>query len=152
MESFLFQIGDGVLSKEIVGACFPVPHHLMKRFFKDGKKVFVKNSKFSKLKPGSKIIFYASRDIHALIGEGTIETVEFLTPKETIQKYKNNLFLTEKELNTYAREKNVSKFLVARFSKIKEYPNPVKPKRFISIGGKYVSKPEYNEILSKASI
>ena len=139
------------MSKEIVGAAFPVPHHLMKRFFEEGKTVFVKNSKFSRLIPGSKIIFYASRDVHAFVGEGTIKTVEFLTPQETLRKYKNDLFLTETELNAYAREKHVSKFLVAQFSEIKEYPNPVKPKRFISIGGKYVSKPEYKEILSNAS-
>lgn len=139
------------MPKEIVGAAFPVPHYLMKRFFEEGKKVFVKNSRYRQLKPGSKIIFYASRDIHAFVGEGTIETVEFLTPQETIRKYKNDLFLTETELNSYAREKNVSKFLVARFSEIREYPNPVKPKRYISIGGKYVSKPEFNEILSKTS-
>lgn len=136
---------------EIVGAAFPVFHHLMKRFFKEGKKVFAKNSKFSRLKPGSKIIFYASREVHALVGEGTIKTIEFLTPQETIQKYKDDLFLTEKELNTYAREKRVSKFLVARLSEIKEYTNPVIPKRFISIAGKYISKPEYEEILSKAT-
>ena len=138
------------MPKEIIGAAFPVPHHLLPRFFKDGKKVFVKNSKFRRLKPGSKIIIYASRDVHALVGEGTIETVEFLTPQETIRKYKNDLFLTETELYAYAREKNVLRFLVVRFSEIKEYQNPVKPKRFISIGGKYVSKLEY-EILSKAS-
>ena len=137
--------------KEFVGAAFPVPHHLMKRFFEEGKKIFVKNSKFSRLKPGSKIIFYASRDIHALVGEGTIETVEFLTPQETIRKYKNDLFLTETECNAYAREKNVSKFLVIQFSEIKQYKNRVKPPRFISIGGRYVSKNEYEAILAKAS-
>lgn len=139
------------MSEEIVIAAFPVPHYLMKRFFEDGKTVFIKNSKFQQLKPGSKIIFYASREIHAYVGEGTVEKVEFLTPKETIQKYSKELFLTENECNTYAREKNVSKFLVVRFSEIKEYKNPVKPKRFISIGGKYVSKAEYKQILSNVS-
>ena len=139
------------MSEGIVGAAFPVPSHFMKRFFEDGKIVFVKKSKFSRLGPGSKIIFYSSHEIHAYVGEGIVEKVEFLTPKETIQKYQDELFLTEYECNTYAREKNVSRFLVVRFSEIKKYENPVKPKRFISMGGKYVSKSEYEQILSRAS-
>lgn len=143
------RVGDIVMPKEVVGAIFPVPYLLMKQFFEEGKKVFVKNSKFKRLKPGSKILFYASRGVHALVGEGTIEIVEFLTPNETIRKYKNELFLTEDECKTYAREKNVFKFLVIRFSEIRKYENPVKPKRFISMGGKYISKSEYEQILSK---
>ena len=139
------------MAKDIVGAAFPVPHYLMNRFFKEGKKVFVKNSKFKQLNLGSKIIFYASRDVHAFVGEGIIETIEFLMPQDIIQNYKNELFLTEKELNIYAQEKNVSKFLVARFSEIKKYHTPVKPKRFITMSGKYITKLEYETIILNSS-
>lgn len=138
--------------KEIIGVAFPVPHEFMKRFFEEGKTVFVKNSKFTKLRSGSKVIFYASHQVHAFVGEGIIESLERLPPRETIQKYGNDLFLTEKELMSYARKRNVAEFLVVRFSRIKEYQKYVKPKRFISMAGRYVTESEYKEILSQALI
>ena len=40
-----------------------------------------------KLKPGHKILFYASHGIKGIIGEAQVEGVEFLTPNETLEKY-----------------------------------------------------------------
>lgn len=144
-----------ILSKEIIGVTFAVPNKFMNRFFEEGKTVFIKNSKFKNIKSGMKLIFYSSIDVHAFVGEGTIENVEYLTPREVITKYKHQLFLTEKECFQYADQitnykiRKVSKFLTLALKDIRPYSEPIRPSRFISIGGRYISKSEYKNITDK---
>ena len=89
-----------IISSEIIGAIFPVPHDLLNRILDQGKDVFVKKpTLFKELKPGSKILFYASHEVKAILGEGTIEDLEFLSPKEAVGKYGNRLFLSKEELD-----------------------------------------------------
>lgn len=143
-------------SKDIFGVTFAVPYNFLRRFFEKEKTVFIKNSKFRKIQSGMKLIFYSSGEVHAFVGEGTIEKVEFLTPNEVVKKYKNKLFLTAEECFKYTspagryRKYKVSKFLTLTLKNITKYPKPVKPQRFISIGGSYISKLEYESILSRA--
>ena len=48
----------------ITGVTFPVPKHLMPRFFAEGKTVFIKPATvFKELKPGMKLVFYQSHEI-----------------------------------------------------------------------------------------
>ena len=142
--------------KEIAGVTFAVPYQFMKRFFDEGKTVFIKNSKFKQIRPGMKLVFYASVEVKSFVGDGIIEKVEFLTPNEVVNKYKKELFLTKEECFQYAnqisghKKYKVSKFLTLTLKNITRYSKPVKPQRFISVGGRYMSKAEYENILSKA--
>ena len=143
-------------TKKIVGVTFPVPYHFMKRFFEEGKTVFIKNSKLRKIEPNMKLIFYASHKIHAFVGEGTIQKIDFLSPQEVIKKYEKDLFLTKEECMKYAnqitpiKKYKVSKFLTLLLTNIKEYPKPVKPSGYyITVAGRYVSESEYENIISK---
>lgn len=72
-------------TKEFVGVIYPIPLNLIHRFFDQGKNVFVKylpKPRSYQPKVGDKVLFYASHDIHKIVGEGAVQNVEFLEPKE----------------------------------------------------------------------
>lgn len=134
---------------EIVGAVFPIPSQLVDRIFRHGKDVFVKPpTVFRDLKPGSKILFYASGDIRAIVGEATARDIELLDPEEAIKKYSGRIFLSPAELRSYLKsKKRASKILVIPLKDIKLYKKPYKPKRFITVAGKRLTKAEYEQII-----
>ena len=141
---------------DIIGATFPVPNELLDRVLKEKKNVFVKSATLTRLKPGMKIIFYASRENQGYAGEAEIESVEIVkNPMEILEKYKDRMFLTEKEFKDYvASQKRWGRvrhkpWMAIVLKNIKEYPKRVMPKRFISVAGRYVKKDEYERI-SKA--
>jgi len=139
---------------EIIGATFPVPNELLNRILEEKKNVFVKPATLTRLKPGMKIIFYASHENQGYAGEAEIEYVEIVkNPTEILQKYKEKMFLTEKEFKEYlASQKRWGKvrhkpWMVIVLRNIKEYPKRIMPRRFISVAGRYVKKEEYERIL-----
>lgn len=114
-----------------------------------------------RVQPGMKVVFYASREGQAWLGEADVESVEFFTNvEEIIRKYKDELFLTPGELREYERERakwhsrgrRPRPWMVLRLRNIRKYPKPVKPPRFIAVSGRYVKEKEYREILRKAGI
>jgi len=149
------------LSEEIVGVAYPVPSNLLDRIFKEGKDVFIKHPTcYKQLKPQHKVLFYASHEIKAIVGEATIKNIELMKIKQIYEKYKDRVFITKEEAKEYSkplrlrRQPGVSKtretkFLVLELQNIKKYVKPVKPKRFITVGGKYVTKREYEKIREK---
>jgi len=142
----------------VVGATFPVPRQLLRRILEEGKNVFVKPATLTKLKPGMKIVFYASHEDQGFHGEAEVESVEiFENPTKILEKYRGRLFLTEKEFKEYVasqkrwgRERH-KPWMVIVLKNIKKYPKVVKPKRFIAVSGRYVKDKEYREILRAVS-
>ena len=139
---------------EIIGATFPVPNEFLDKILKERKNVFVKPATLTRLKPGMKIIFYASHENQGYAGEAEIESVEIVkNPMEILEKYKDKMFLTEKEFKEYlASQKRWGKvrhkpWMVIVLRNIKEYPKRSMPKRFISVSGRYVRKDEYERIM-----
>ncbi len=49
------------MEEKVVGATFPVPRWFLERILNEGKTVFVKPSTL-RVKPGMKVVFYASRE------------------------------------------------------------------------------------------
>ena len=144
----------------IIGATFPVPKPLLGRILDEGKTVFVKPSTL-RLKPGMKIIFYASREEQGWHGEAEVESVEhFTSVEEIIRKYREELFLTPEELRKYERDRakwhsrgrRPRPWMVVKLKNIRKFPKIVKPKMFIAVSGRYVREDEYREILRKAGI
>ena len=142
--------------EKIIGATFPVPKPLLRRILEEGKDVFVKPATLTKLKPGMKIIFYASREDQGFYGEAEIESIEFFEdPMEILEKYGGRVFLTEKEFKEYVktserwrtRGKRPKPWMAVVLKKIKKYPKIVKPKRFIAVSGRYMKEREYKEIV-----
>ncbi len=144
----------------IIGATFPVPRQFLGRILDEGKTVFVKPSTL-RLKPGMKLLFYASHDDQGWHGEAEVESVEYFTNVEDIiKKYKEELFLTPEELRKYERDRakwhsrgrRPRPWAVVKLKKIRKYPKIVKPKRFIAVSGRYIREDEYREILRKAGL
>lgn len=142
----------------VVGATFPVPKPLLGRILDEGKTVFVKPSTL-RLKPGMRLVFYASHEDQGRHGEAEVESVEhFTNVEEIIRKYKDELFLTPEELRKYGRDRakwhswrrRPRPWMVVKLKNIRKYPKIVKPKRFIAVSGRYVKEKEYREILRKA--
>ena len=148
------------MENELIGATFPVPRPLLGRILDEGKTVFVKPSTL-RVQPGMKVVFYASREGQAWLGEAEVESVEFFTNvEEIIKKYWKELFLTPKELREYERERQKwhsrgrrpRQWMVLRLKNIKKYPKPVKPPRFIAVSGRYIKEKEYREILKGSGL
>ncbi|EHP83581.1 DUF365 domain-containing protein [Methanotorris formicicus] len=63
-----------------------------------------------------------------------------------LEKYKNNLFLTEEEFREYVElskkwgygRKKKKSWMAIVLKNIKKYSKVIKPKRFISVGGRYI--------------
>ncbi|ASJ08051.1 hypothetical protein A3L11_01945 [Thermococcus siculi] len=146
--------------EKIVGVTFPVPKWFLDRILEEGKTVFVKPSTL-RVQPGMKVVFYASREGQAWLGEAEVEAVkQFTNVEEIIRKYGDELFLTPEELRQYEKErekwnsrgKRPRPWMVLRLKNIRKYPKSVKPPRFIAVSGRYVREKEYREILRKAGV
>lgn len=146
--------------EKIVGVTFPVPKWFLDRILEDGKTVFVKPSTL-RVQPGMKVVFYASREGQAWLGEAEVETVEqFTNVEEITRKYGDELFLTPKELKQYEKERErwhsrgrrPRPWMVLKLKNVRKYPKPVKPPRFIAVSGRYVREKEYREILRNSMV
>lgn len=141
----------------IVGAIYPVPLELISRLF-DGKvKVFVKYvaHNTTKLVPKHKIVFYASHGSKEVVGEGTIDKIELLTPNEALEKYGDKLFLNKEELTEYTKHQPKrepsKKMLVLSLSKPRKYPQGIKYKRPITMAGEYLTQEKYSALFEECS-
>ncbi|WP_297534352.1 DUF365 domain-containing protein [Thermococcus sp.] len=148
------------MEESVVGVTFPVPKWFLDRILDGGKTVFVKPSTL-RVKPSMKVVFYASREGQAWLGEAEVESVEFFNSIEEItRKYEKELFLTPKELREYERERQKwhsrgrrpRSWMVLRLKNIRKYPKPVKPPRFVTVSGRYIKEKEYREILRKSGL
>lgn len=54
------------------------------------------------------------------------------------------MMITNKELQEYGKDK--TEMNVIEFENFEKFKNPVKPKRFVSISGKYIYKDEFRFI------
>jgi len=136
---------------EIVGVAYPIPKQFMNRFFK-GKDVFVKPATvWKQLKPGMKFVFYQSHENTGFVGEAKIKRVVLSEdPMEFYETYGDRIFLTKEELKEYiksqerwksfrSREQQKKKLWMAiELEDIKKYDKPIKPKRFVPVGGQYL--------------
>ncbi len=135
---------------KIVGVAFPIPKRFVDRFFKEGKDVFVKPATcFKELKPGMKFVFYQSREDQGFVGEAKIKEIKLIDdPMKVFEIYGDRVFLTREELREYVKSQSrwsrrgegKKKWLVIELEDIKKYDKPIKPKRFIPVGGQYVKE------------
>ena len=148
------------MSEEIVGVAYPVPSNLLDRIFKEGKDVFIKHPTcYKQLKPGHKILFYASHEIRAIVGEATIKKIKLMKINEIYKKYGDRVFIKKEEAREYTKPLAERKgkggkirdieFVVMVLENPIKYEKPYKPRRFITAGGKYLTKKEYEEIKKK---
>lgn len=135
---------------KVVGVTFPIPKQFMDRFFK-GKNVFIKPATvWKELKPGMKFVFYQSHEDTGFVGEAKIKNIQLINdPMKVFEMYGDRVFLTKEELKEYVKsqerwgrkkEKKKRKWLVIELEDIRKYDKPIKPKRFVSVGGQYIKE------------
>ena len=136
---------------KIVGVTYPIPKQFMDRFFKEGKNVFIKPATvWRELKPGMKFVFYQSREDTGFVGEAKIKDIKLINdPIKVFEMYGDRVFLTKEELREYVKsqerwgqkkEKKKKKWLVIELEDIRKYDKPIKPKRFVPVGGQYIKE------------
>ena len=138
---------------EITGVTFPVPKHLMPRFFKDNKTVFIKPATvFKELKPGMKLVFYQSHEDTGYVGEATIKRIVINdNPLAFFETFGDAVFLTREEVKTYVENQErwqgirVRKeaprkrpWMALELGDIQKYDTVLKPERFVPVGGRYL--------------
>jgi hypothetical protein len=135
---------------------FPVPANLIDRLFHGGKDVFVKylpRASSLKLRPGARIIFYASHGKKEIVGEGAVDTMEFLTPDEAVHKYGGRLFLSRKELLKYRATQPTrdpsKQMLVVTLSHVKRYRNGILYPGRMTMAGEFLGPEEYSSLMSR---
>jgi hypothetical protein len=138
--------------EKLKGIIYPVPKNLIDNLFNNGKKVFIKYivSNSTRLIKRNIVIFYESYGDKRLIGEGTIDNIEFLSPNEVIVKYKDILFINETQFYNYIKKSNKrnEKMLVISLINLIKYKKPIHLKESITMGGKYLTKEGYNKLIS----
>jgi hypothetical protein len=137
--------------ENIVGVSYPIPKQFMDRFF-EGKDVFVKPATIWKqLKPGMKFVFYQSHEDTGFIGEAKIKRIVLSeNPVQFFDTFGDRIFLTKDELREYIRsqerwrpgwkrgQQKKKLWMAIELEDIKKYDKPIKPKRFVPVGGQYL--------------
>ena len=137
----------------ITGVTFPVPKHLMPRFFAEGKTVFIKPATvFKELRSGMKLVFYQSHEDTGYAGEATIKRIVINdNPLAFFETFGDAVFLTREEVKDYldwqehwkgprVRKDGGKKkqWMALELEDILEYNTVKKPERFVPVGGKYL--------------
>ena len=138
---------------EITGVTFPVPKHLMPRFFKDGKTVFIKPATvFKELRSGMKLVFYQSHEDTGYVGEATIKRIVIGDdPLAFFETFGDAVFLTREEAKAYVAnqerwqgirvrkgEGRTRNWMALELEDIRQYNTVKKPERFVPVGGRYL--------------
>lgn len=129
---------------EIIGLTHPIPTKFAERIYNENKTVFVGKKNLYKAIKGSKFIIYESQGAMAYTGMAEIEEIGKMKTSTLSRKFKNELIVTSAELKEYAKGREEMSYI--KFKNFHKFTNPVKPKRFVSIGGKYIYKDEFEMI------
>ena len=137
----------------IIGVTFPVPKHLMPRFFEDKKTVFIKPATvFRELHGGMKFVFYQSHEDTGYVGEATIKRILIGDdPLAFFETFGDAIFLTKEETRAYAgsqdrwqgvrvRKDGAKKkaWIAIELEDIHPYAEVRKPTRFVPVSGRYL--------------
>lgn len=139
------------MKKGKIGVVFPMLPQHVHRVFDEKKDVFVKFSNLKKLIEGSKIVFYVSKK-KVFVGEGVIENVKKLEPKEAWTRYRDRIFLTKEEYDNYVTRSPLGKrepkpIMVYVLRELRRYKKPIPSRRRMTVAGYYVTQGDYENIV-----
>ncbi len=129
---------------KIVGVSHPIPSEYAERIYNQGKTVFVGKRCLCKVSKGDKFIIYESQGAKAYTGWANIKSIGKQKTSSIARKYGKKLMISENELVDYA--KGTLEMNIIEFENFEKFKNPVKPKRFITVSGKYIHEDEYEVI------
>lgn len=130
-----------------VGVTHPIPTEYAERIYNGDKNVFVGKRCLCKVSPGDKFVIYESQGAKAYTGWADIKHIGKMKTSSISRKYGEKLMITAGELREYADRKN--EMFVIEFENFQKFNNPVKPKRFITVAGKYIYEDELKSITQK---
>ena len=135
---------------QIVGIIFPfLPTHV-RRFFDEGKTVFVKfygiQTTPKRLSTGDTLFFYESQGNKEIVGEARIVEVDQGTPSEILTKHGDRLFLMADEFEEYVGERKGRKMLVLVVEGARKYANPLKLGKSLTMAGQYMTKEFHDQL------
>jgi len=131
------------MEKIIKGVTHPVPTEFAKRIY-NGKTVYVGKRFLHKIRKGDKFILYESQGAKAYTGWADILKVERMDKSDILKEYENQLMITSKEFKEYSKGRK--QMNIIEFENFELFRNKIVPKRFISIGGKYIYSNEFDMI------
>lgn len=132
------------MEKKIMGVSHPVPTEYARRIYDEGKDVFVGKSYLGKVSPGDKFIIYESHGAKAYTGWADIKSIGKQKTGDILKKYGDRLIVTEDEFREYSKGRK--EMNVIEFENFEKFKNPVKPKRFVTVAGKYIYEEEFKMI------
>lgn len=127
-----------------LGVTHPVPKKFAERIYQGDKNVFVGKRCLCKVNPGDKFIIYESHGTRAYTGWATIKFIGKMNKTSILRKYSDKLMLSKEELGKYSRRR--FEMFVIEFENFEKFKNPVKPKKFVTMGGKYIYEDEFKFI------
>lgn len=133
---------------DIIGIAHPLPTKYAERIYEDGKNVFISKSYLGKASKGDKFILYESHGAKMYTGEAIIKSISEMKSKDILKLYKDNLIISEEEFKEYVG--NRKKMAVIELKNFKKFNTPVKPLKFVTISGKYITDKEYQSIIKKS--
>lgn len=148
------------MDEEIIGVVIPTLQTHAERILSHGKDVLAKyvsripeRPQNFRLKKGMKVLFYVSGSGRRIAGEGQIADIAFMTPIGAIEKYKNRLVLSRKELLDYMSSqpnRNLStSLMVLEMKHLRKFASGVIFPKNISMAGEYLTPESYNGILEQ---
>lgn len=133
----------------IVGVSHPIPTEYAERVYKGDKNVFVGKRCLCKVSKGDKFIVYESHGAKAYTGWADIKFIGKMKPNLISRKYGKKLMITSDELSEYSKGR--TEMFVIEFENFQKFNNPIKPKKFVTVAGKYIYEDEYNHIKKNKS-
>lgn len=130
--------------KKIKAVTHPIPTEYANRIYNKGKTVFVGKKFLNKVSAGDKFVIYESYGAKAYTGWAVIKTIKRIKSNLIFPNYGEKLMITAEELKEYSKGR--TEMNVIEFENFENFKKPVKPKRFVSVGGKYIYKDEFNMI------
>lgn len=131
----------------IVGVSHPIPTDIAEGIYKGNKNVFVGKRCLCKVHKGDKFVIYESRGAKSYTGWADIKFIGKLKPKSIYNKYGKSLIISRKELEEYSKGRK--DMFVIEFENFEKFSKPVKPKRFVTVAGKYIYGDELKMIEEK---
>lgn len=131
-------------NSKIIGVSHPIPTEYAERIYNKGKNVFVGKSYLGKVSEGDKFIIYESKGAKAYTGWADIKSISKQKTSTIAGKYGKKLMITKKELQEYAKSR--VEMNVIEFENFEKFKTPVKPKRFVTVAGKYINEDEFKII------
>jgi len=135
---------------QIVGMIFPLLPTHARRFFEEGKTVFVKfygkQTSPKSLSMGDTLFFYESKGNKEIVGEVRIVEVDQGTPSEILTKHGDRLFLMADEFEEYVGERKGRKMLVLVVKAARKYANPLKLGKSVTMAGQYMTRELYDQL------